>query len=116
MRTNLKELRSFLQIEFEKKKNLNKAYSQNAFARDLGIPSSTLSSFLNGEREMNYKNLDSVFRYLNSDIHCSFCGNPKKETTFTIAGPRNLYICNECIDTCNRIAKEHNVFAKNQES
>ena len=34
---------------------------------------------------------------------CSFCGKAKEEVKTLIAGPGNVYICNECIDVCNDI-------------
>lgn len=106
MRTDLNELKTFLQREFEKKKQFNPSYSKNAFARDLDIPSTTLNSFLLGERELSFKNLNSIFKYLNSEIHCSFCDKAQKEVEYLIAGPRKLYICAECIDECITIKKE----------
>ena len=34
---------------------------------------------------------------------CSFCGKPKDEYRSLVQGPGNLYICNNCIDTCKTI-------------
>lgn len=109
MRTDLNELRSFLEKEFQKKKKFNSSYSKNAFSRDLNIPATTLNSFLKGERELSFKNLNSIFKYLNSEIHCSFCDKTQKEVEYLIAGPRKLFICGSCIDECIKIKKENRI-------
>lgn len=110
MRTDLNELKTFLEREYEKKKKFNSSYSKNAFARDLNIPSTTLNSFLNEERELSFKNLNSIFKYLNSEIHCSFCDKPQKEVEYVIAGPRKLFICGRCINECIDIRKENRTY------
>ena len=38
-------------------------------------------------------------------LGCSFCGKPREETRFLIAGPK-VYICDECLDLCNRIVDD----------
>ena len=38
----------------------------------------------------------------NKDIFCSFCGRYKDEVGKIIAGPNGIYICDDCIDICNR--------------
>ena len=35
-------------------------------------------------------------------FHCSFCGKSEKEVKKILSGP-GVYICDECIETCNRI-------------
>lgn len=42
----------------------------------------------------------------NSDIFCSFCGKYKDEVEKIVAGPNGIFICDECIDICNRIILE----------
>jgi hypothetical protein len=37
---------------------------------------------------------------------CSFCGKAADEVGQLIAGPREVYICDQCIDLCNRILTE----------
>ncbi len=37
---------------------------------------------------------------------CSFCSKGKREVSKLIAGPNDVYICNECIDLCNEIIIE----------
>jgi ATP-dependent Clp protease ATP-binding subunit ClpX len=38
-------------------------------------------------------------------LHCSFCGKNENEVDKIIAGPNNLFICNECVETCLDIFK-----------
>ena len=38
-------------------------------------------------------------------LRCSFCGKDKSKTQKLIAGP-GVYICNECVELCNRILAE----------
>lgn len=33
---------------------------------------------------------------------CSFCGKSQEQVDLLIAGP-SVFICNECVDICNRI-------------
>ena len=42
----------------------------------------------------------------NNDIFCSFCGRYKDEVGKIIAGPNGIFICEDCIDICNRIILE----------
>jgi hypothetical protein len=35
-------------------------------------------------------------------LQCSFCGKNEKEAARLISGP-NVYICDECVGTCNKI-------------
>lgn len=37
---------------------------------------------------------------------CTFCGKGRKLVDTLIAGPPNVYICNECVDLCNTIIGE----------
>jgi DNA-binding transcriptional MerR regulator len=34
---------------------------------------------------------------------CSFCGKPNAEVARMIAGPKGVYICNECVSKCNEV-------------
>lgn len=36
-------------------------------------------------------------------VKCSFCGKTQDQVTKLIAGPDEVYICNECIGLCNDI-------------
>jgi hypothetical protein len=35
--------------------------------------------------------------------HCSFCGKEQKQVRRMIAGPRGVYICNECVGMCSAL-------------
>ncbi len=37
------------------------------------------------------------------DPICSFCGRSESEVTKLISGPNNVYICDGCVEICNRI-------------
>lgn len=39
-------------------------------------------------------------------VRCSFCGKYQNEVRKLIAGPNNVFICDECIDVCNGILDE----------
>jgi len=43
--------------------------------------------------------------YVDNELRCSFCNKPQREVKKLIAGP-NVYICNECVETCNEILSE----------
>ena len=38
--------------------------------------------------------------------HCSFCGKSQDDVLRLIAGPNQVYICNECVDLCREIIDE----------
>ena len=39
-------------------------------------------------------------------IVCSFCGKPQKDAKKLVAGPKNVYICDECVELCCQIIYE----------
>ncbi len=39
-------------------------------------------------------------------LHCSFCSKKQYEVAKLIAGPIPVFICNECIELCNKILEE----------
>ena len=39
-------------------------------------------------------------------ITCSFCGKDQEEAKKLVAGPKNIYICDECVDLCSQIIYE----------
>ncbi len=41
-----------------------------------------------------------------SQRHCIFCGRHERQVEFLIPSPTGLYICNNCVDTCNEIIRE----------
>ena len=42
----------------------------------------------------------------NNLYHCSFCGKPQGEVKRLIAGPDQVYICDECVGVCTQILTE----------
>jgi hypothetical protein len=36
-------------------------------------------------------------------LHCSFCGKSQHKVAKLIAGPRGVFICDECVDLCDAI-------------
>ncbi len=40
---------------------------------------------------------------------CSFCGKPKSAVRELIAGPEDVFICNECVEICNHILAKADV-------
>ena len=44
-------------------------------------------------------------RMSDNELRCSFCNKPQREVKKLIAGP-NVYICNECVETCVEIMSE----------
>ncbi|TVR45686.1 MAG: ATP-dependent Clp protease ATP-binding subunit ClpX [Planctomycetota bacterium] len=38
--------------------------------------------------------------------HCSFCGKSADEVERLIAGPPNIFICNECVDVCHTLIND----------
>lgn len=40
---------------------------------------------------------------LPNTLHCSFCGKPQQKVEKLIAGPRGVFICNECVALCEKI-------------
>ena len=41
-----------------------------------------------------------------SDYHCSFCGKPQTQVKRLIAGPDQVFICDECVNLCDQIIAE----------
>ncbi len=39
-------------------------------------------------------------------VFCSFCGRPEDECKKIIAGPSNVFICDECVSLCGEIMEE----------
>lgn len=39
------------------------------------------------------------------EIKCSFCGRPESLVKQMVAGPNNLFICDECINSCYDMLK-----------
>ena len=52
---------------------------------------------------------------MGSKEFCSFCGKRQDEVLILIAGPNDTYICDECVDKCYAIVKEHRKESKDFE-
>ncbi|TVR08452.1 MAG: ATP-dependent Clp protease ATP-binding subunit ClpX [Planctomycetota bacterium] len=39
--------------------------------------------------------------------HCSFCGKSAEQVERLIAGPPGVFICNECVDVCATLIRDH---------
>ena len=39
-------------------------------------------------------------------IHCSFCGKTQDQVRKLVRGPRNIFICDECVAACSEILEE----------
>jgi transcriptional regulator with XRE-family HTH domain len=53
-------LRTILEAEFARRRNLNPRYSLRAFARSVDIEHSTLSQLLSGKRPMTWKSIHRI--------------------------------------------------------
>lgn len=40
-------------------------------------------------------------------VYCDFCGRQEDEVLFLVPSPTGLYICDKCLDGCNRLVEEH---------
>ena len=43
-----------------------------------------------------------VINPIKSNPTCSFCGKDQRKVNSLIAGPNDIYICNECVEICNK--------------
>ena len=50
--------------------------------------------------------LNRTGKHSKHEYRCSFCEKPQDRVKRLIAGPRGVYICNECIDLCQQIIHE----------
>lgn len=39
-------------------------------------------------------------------LACSFCGKWQYELKKLIAGPKQVYVCDECVELCNEIIRD----------
>lgn len=53
------------------------------------------------KRDMKKVNIDDHEEY-----YCSFCGKPSKDVKKMIAGPHEVFICDECVGICGEILEE----------
>ncbi len=40
-------------------------------------------------------------------VYCDYCGRQEDEVLYLIPSPTGLYICDKCLEGCNRIVEEH---------
>ncbi len=59
-KSSMTDLRLILKSTYQKRSSLNPLYSQNAFARDLGVSRTALSQFLSKKRQLSSVNLKRV--------------------------------------------------------
>jgi len=55
------------------------------------------------ERKARRKTERAIGRKLPDILHCSFCGKSQLKVEKLIAGPRGVFICNECVGLCDQI-------------
>lgn len=54
------------------------------------------------------KKYDALVKpYFDNKLHCSFCGITQDRVEVLIAGPNAVYICSECVKTCNNVLADH---------
>ncbi len=49
----------------------------------------------------------------NNHVYCDYCGRSEDEVQFLIPSPTGLYICDKCLDGCNRLVDEHFGISRN---
>ncbi|MCX7831124.1 MAG: ATP-dependent Clp protease ATP-binding subunit ClpX, partial [Acidobacteria bacterium] len=54
-------------------------------------------------------------RYIDGEHRCSFCNKSQRDVKKLIAGP-NVFICNECVETCVEILSEDFASPKGKET
>lgn len=57
------------------------------------------------ERVKELERIHQALTQTATELGCSFCGKPREETRSLIAGLK-VYICDECLDLCNRIVDD----------
>ena len=45
-----------------------------------------------------------------TNVRCSFCGKAQEMVKRIVAGPKNVYICDECINVCNSIMENDSYY------
>lgn len=51
-----------------------------------------------------------MVQYREEPVRCSFCGKEAREVERIIAGPDDVYICNECVDLCQEMIDDGRKF------
>ena len=49
----------------------------------------------------------------NNHVYCDYCGRREDEVQYLIPSPTGLYICDKCLDGCNRLVDEHFGISRN---
>ena len=49
----------------------------------------------------------------NNHVYCDYCGRREDEVQFLIPSPTGLYICDKCLEGCNRLVDEHFGISRN---
>ncbi len=59
-------------------------------------------------RKISAQDFYSVKEFLKEEVrmHCSFCGKSGNQVSRLIAGPGDVYICNECVESCHSMIQE----------
>jgi|HubBroStandDraft_3_1064219.scaffolds.fasta_scaffold446828_2 hypothetical protein len=65
-----------------------------------------LAAWEASQKEPRYNEAMAATREQSTKLVCSFCGKGQDDVRKLIAGPRDVYICDECIDLCNDIIAE----------
>ena len=55
---------------------------------------------------MSHKEVYMAGKKVEEHYRCSFCGKPQEQVQKLIAGPNNVFICDECVDVCAEIIEE----------
>ena len=45
-------------------------------------------------------------KHSDDKIKCSFCGKSQDQVRKMVAGPKGIYICDDCVEICNEIVTE----------
>lgn len=58
------------------------------------------------DERQNRDMTDTAAHHDSAAVRCSFCGKSQKQVKKIIAGPENVFICDECVDLCVDILEE----------
>jgi DNA-binding CsgD family transcriptional regulator len=68
---------------------------------------SSILGKLNVSSRYQLPELEMTMNDRKTELRCSFCIRSEHDVTELIAGPNGVYICDACVDACNRILAEH---------
>lgn len=80
----MSDLKSVIATTYQKRQAINRSYSQNAFARELGVSPTALSQYLSGKRNLSPINLKKVVRSLGLPLEYA---QKSKRNIFSIQTP-----------------------------